>query len=175
MALPEHHDFASFELGRAHEPVEVDTSAAVREACLALIGQAKRELVMLTRHLDPALFDDQETIDVLRAFVLRSRRTRVRILARDPDPAVRRSHRLLAFAQRLSSYVEIRVPAPEFNSYNAAFLVVDATGVVHRTMADRFEASVAFGNRQLAGEAMRQFEEMWQTSRSDPALRRMHL
>jgi hypothetical protein len=42
-------------------------------------------------------------------------------------------------------------------------------------MSDRFEATVSFGDRQLAGEAMRQFEDMWQSSRSDPSLRRIHL
>lgn len=175
MALAEHPDFSAFELGRAHDPVEVDASDAVREACLALLGQAQREVAVVTRHLDPALFDNQQTVDALRAFVLQSRRTRIRVLVRDPEPAVRRSHRLLAFTQRLSSYAEIRIPAPEFHAYNAAFLAVDGVGIVHRSMADRFEATVSFGDRQRAGEAMRQFENMWQTSRSDPSLRRMHL
>ena len=175
MALADHPDFSAFELGRAHDPVELDSSAAVREACLALLGQARREVAMITRHLDPALFDNQQTVDALRSFVLRSRRTHVRVLVRDPEPAVRRGHRLLAFTQRLSSYAEIRIPAPEFHAYNAAFLAVDGIGIVHRAMSDRFEATVSFGDRQLAGEAMRQFEDMWQSSRSDPSLRRINL
>lgn len=175
MPLADHRDFHGFDLGRAHDSVEVDTSGAVRDACLALLGKARREVVLVSRHLDPVLFDNQQTVAAVRSFVLQSRRTRVRILVRDTEPVVRAGHRLLELTQRLSSYIEIRVPAPEFNAYNAAFLVVDGIGIVHRAMADRYEATVSFGDRKLAGESMRQFEDMWQTSRSDPSLRRMHL
>jgi phosphatidylserine/phosphatidylglycerophosphate/cardiolipin synthase-like enzyme len=175
MPLPDHPDFSAFELGRAHDPVEVATSTAVREACIALIHKAHRELAIVSRHLDPVLFDNQEAMDALREFVLRSRRTRVRILVRDPEPALRGGNRLVELAQRLSSFVEIRVPAHEFHGYNAAFLAADGTGIVYRTMADRFEATVAFGDRHLAGEAMRQFDSMWETSQTHAGLRRMHL
>ena len=175
MPLADHPDFHAFELGRVHDPVAVDSSGAVREACLALLAKARREVAVMSRHLDPELFDNQQTVDALRAFVLQSRRSRVRVLVRDLEPALRHGHRLLGFTQRLSSYAEIRLPAPEFHAYNAAFLIVDGIGIVHRTMADRYEATVSFGDRQLAGETMREFEDMWQTSRSDPSLRRVHL
>jgi hypothetical protein len=175
MALPDHPDFSAFALGRAHEPIEVDTSDAVRDACIALIHKAHRDLAIVSRHLDPVLFDNQQAIDALRAFVLRSRRTRTRILVRDPEPALRGGNRLLDLAQRLSSFVEIRIPAHEFHGYNAAFVAADGAGIVYRTMADRFEATVAFGDRHLAGEAMRQFDSMWETSGTHPGLRRMHL
>jgi len=34
---------------------------------------------------------------------------------------------------------------------------------------------VTFADRHLAGECMRQFDEMWETSQLDPTLRRLHL
>jgi hypothetical protein len=175
MALPDHPDFSGFTLGRQHEPVEVDTAQAVREASLALIAGAQQEVVLFSRHLDAPLYDNAETNGALREFVLQSRRTRVRILVKDPAPVTGRGHRLLDLAQRLSTYVEIRVPAPEYHAANSAYLVVDRTGLVYRGLADRYEATVAFADRQMAGELMRQFEEMWETSRSDPGLRRMAL
>lgn len=175
MALPPNVDFSAFEIGAAHEPVEVDTSDAVREASLALVRQARREVMIMSRHLDAVLFDNTETTTALREFVLQSRRTRLRILVKDPAPAVRAGHRLIDLCQRLSSFAEIRVPAPEFGNYNAAFLVADGRGVVHRGLADRYEATVAFSEPGLAGECVRQFDEMWETARSDPSLRRTYL
>ena len=175
MALPHHPDFSGLELGTAHEPLEVDTSDAVHDACLTLVRQARREVMIMTRHLDAILFDNVETSTALREFILRSRRTRLRVLVKDPEPALRAGHRLIELCQRLSSYAEIRVPAPEHRNYNAAFLVVDGRGVVHRALANRFEATVSFSHPGLAGECARQFEEMWDTSRSDPGLRRTYL
>ena len=175
MALPDHPDFSGFELGRSHEPVEVDTSDAVREASLAIVGQARREVVIMSRHLDAALYDSPAFAAAVREFVLQSRRTRVRILVKDPDRPRREGHRLVDLAQHLSSFMEIRVPAHEFHAYNAAFLVADEIGAIYRSMADRFEATVTFGDRKAAGELMRQFEEMWESARGDPGLRRMHL
>jgi len=175
MALAQHPDFSRFQLGRAHEPIELDTSDAVREACLALIGQARREVLIMSRQLDKVLFDNAEASQALRNFALQSRRTRLRVLVKDPEPAKRNGHRLVDLAQRLSSYAEIRVPAPEYHAYNAAFLVADRQGAVHRSLADRYEATVTFADRHLAGECMRQFDEMWETSQLDPTLRRLHL
>lgn len=168
-------DFESLELGVAHEPLEVDTSDAVRDACLALVRQARREVIIMSRHLDAVVFDNVDASTALREFILQSRRTRLRVLVKDPDPAVRAGHRLIELSQRLSSFAEIRVPTPEHGNYNAAFLVADGRGVVYRGLADRYEATVCFSHPALAGDCARQFEAMWDTSRSDPALRRTHL
>jgi len=168
-------DLARLELGTAHPPIELDSSDAVREACLALVAKARREVVILSRQLDPVLFDHPSAAEALRAFVLRSRRTRLRVLVQDPEPAIRTGHRLVDLVQRLTSFAEIRVPSAEHHAYNAAFLVADQQGVVYRSLADRFEATVSLADRHLAGECQRRFEEMWETSRAEPALRRIHL
>jgi phosphatidylserine/phosphatidylglycerophosphate/cardiolipin synthase-like enzyme len=175
MPLPNHPDFSSYELGTAHEPLEVDTSGEVRDACLTLIRQARREVIIMSRNLDATLFDNVETSTALREFILQSRRSSLRILVKDPEPAVRAGHRLIELTQRLSSFAEIRVPTPEHGNYNAAFLVADGRGVVHRGFADRYEATVCFSHPGLAGECVRHFDEMWDTARNDPALRRTYL
>ena len=147
----------------------------MREACLELIGQAQREILIMSRQLDAVLFDNAEAHEALRTFILQSRRTRLRVLVKDPEPARRHGHRLIELTQRLSSYAEIRVPAPEYHAYNAAFLVADQSGAVHRGLADRYEATVTFADRHLAGECARQFDDMWETSQIDAGLRRLRL
>ena len=175
MAIDGHVDFSPYKLGLDHPPIEVDTSAAVSDACNALFSQATRDIVIMSRDLDPKVFDNAQTSLALRTFLLRSRHSRLRILVIDAEPVARRGHLIVELVQRLSSFAEIRVPAPEFKNHNTAFVVVDTTGMVYRGQANRYEATVTFGDRNLARETARQFDEIWQTSLSPPSLRRMSL
>ena len=162
-------------LGRQHVAVEIEASDDVRHACVCLLQQARREILLMSRHLDGVLFNNSHASQALRDFVLRNRMSRIRILVKDPAPAVRDHHRFLELAQRLSSFVEIRVPSAEHRDYNSAFLIADGIGVLHRSLADRFEATVCFADHAMAGELTRQFNAMWEGAELDPALRRLHL
>ena len=175
MAVDEHPDFSSYDFGRDHPPIEVDSSAAIFDACLALFSKARREVVIMSRNLDPQIFNNPETGEALRRFLLSSSRARLRVLIKEPESVARRGHRIVDLAQRLPSFVEIKVPANEFSNQNTAFVVVDGTGVVLRSLADRFEASVSFADKLQARELLRQFDEMWQSAVSAPSLRRISL
>jgi hypothetical protein len=175
MAVDDHPDFSTYELGRDHPPLEVGTSVAIADACIDLFGKATREIVIMSRDLDPRVFDSLKTSDALRRFLLNSSRARLRILVKEPESVARRGHRVVDLARRLTSLVQIRVPAPEFSRQNTAFVIVDGTGVVFRDLASRFEGTVSFNDRHLARELLRQFDEMWESSVSAPGLRRMSL
>ena len=175
MAADDQADFSNLILGTDHPVHEVDTSEAVSRACVALISQASREVVIMTRDLDPKVFDDSEIILAMREFLLSSRRVRLRILVKQPETVARRGHRLVELTQRLTSFAEIRVPAAEFSSHNTAYVVVDGQGIVYRGFADRFDASISFNDRNLAREKLHEFDEMWQTSVEATSLRRISL
>ncbi len=168
-------DFEAFRLKNDGETVAIDTSEECRVAALSMARQAARSIEIVSRSLDPAIYDNAEFADAVSELVTGSRRARVRALLKHTDGAVKGGHRLVAVAQRLSSFVELRVPAREYDDYNAAFLIVDRAGVIYRTLSDRYEATVCFNNPHLAGELGRQFEAMWQTAVQDPNLRRAHL
>ena len=175
MATDDQADFSNLTLGTAHPAHEVDTSEAVSRACVALISQASREVVIMTRDLDPKVFDNSDVILALREFLLSSRRVRLRILVKQPETVARRGHRLLELTQRLTSFAEIRVPAAEFSNHNTAYVVVDGLGIVYRGFADRYDASVSFNDRNLAREKLREFDDMWETSVEATSLRRISL
>lgn len=168
-------DFERFVLKQDAQAVSVDSSEACRVAALSMVRQAARSVIIVSRQLDPQMYDDNAFCGAISQLVVGSSRARVRALLHHVDPAVKRSHRLVALAQRLSSFVELRVPAREFEEYNAAFLVVDGAGIIHRRLSDRFEANVNFNDPRTAQELGRQFEEMWQTAVSDINLRRTNL
>lgn len=168
-------DFQRFVLKEDSQSVVIDTSEACRLAALSMVGQAARGIDIVSRQLDPQMYDNREFCEAVSELVLGSRRARVRVLTRYTDPVVKRGHRLVTLSQRLSSYIEIRVPAREFDEYNAAFLLVDGAGVIYRTLSDTFEGSVNFNDPRRAHELGRQFEAMWQTAVADVNLRRSHL
>ena len=168
-------DFERFILKKDSQPVAVDTSEECRLAALSMVRQAARGIDIVSRQLDPQMYDNREFFEAVNMFVVGSRHARVRALLRHTDAVIKHGHRLVTLSQRLSSFVELRVPATEFDEYNAAFLIVDGVGVIHRTLSDRFEGTVNFNDPRMARELTRQFEEMWPTALPDPSLRRTNL
>lgn len=168
-------EFEDLELGEDREPVSVDSSAQALEASVALIAQGRRSIEIISRHLDPPIYDTAEFADALRRFVLDSRRARVNIIVMDSRPILATGHRLINLAQQLSSFIEIRNPAAKHVSYNCAFLLADRIGSVHRPLADRFDGTVNFGDRRVALELGETFDEMWTHAEPDPNLRRLRI
>lgn len=168
-------DFKRFVLKKDSQTVAIDTSEACRLAALSMARQAARSIDIVSRQLDGQMYDNQDFCDAVRKLVTGSRRARVRALLRNTDAVVKNGHRLVTLSQRLSSFIELRVPAREFDDYNAAFLIVDCIGVVYRTFSDKFEGIVNFNDGRKAQELTRQFEDMWQSATPDINLRRSHL
>ncbi|MGD9601305.1 MAG: hypothetical protein AB7O21_08445 [Gammaproteobacteria bacterium] len=162
-------------LGTTDETLEIDRREQVGELCLALARQARRSLDIVTRHLDPALYDTDDFGAAVRALVVGSHRVQVRILLLDPAPVIARGHRLVELAQRLSSFVTIRIPSEEYKEFNEAWLVADATGYLHRRFSDRYEATANFDDRRLARALVNRLDEIWQRAQPDGNLRRLHL
>lgn len=168
-------DFDALELGERSDPIAVATGEQVRQASVALVRRSRRRVEIVSRHFDPVVYDTVEFADALRSFVLASSRARVRVIVMDSTPVLATGHRIVALAQHLSSYVEIRRPGKQHARYNCAFLLADRVGSVYRMLADRFEGVVSFGARRIAGDLADTFEDMWAHSEPDPNLRRLSL
>jgi hypothetical protein len=162
-------------LGETDEEFSLDRSEPLRDICVALATQARRSVDIVTRSLDPVLYDNDGFITALRDLVVGSRHARVRVLILDSASVVSRGHRLLELAQRLSSFISLRVPAPEHKDFNEAWLVVDNTGYVHRRFSVRFEAVANFDARRISANLTNRFEELWNHAQLEPNLRRLHL
>jgi hypothetical protein len=168
-------DFEETRLGESTGALEIDTSAQHRAATVALLRQARRSVEVVSRHLDAAVYDQREVLEAARRMVLASNRARIRILVQDPGPMVRDGHRLHLLATRLPTFIELRVPSPDFKSFNQAFLVADETGYIHRELADRYEGLVDFHDPGRARELRRLFDKIWETAEPDPDLRSLRI
>lgn len=168
-------DFDSFTLGEDKETLPVESSAELREASHALLSQCARTIEIVSRHLDPVIYDNREFAGALRRFLLDHRRGRVHIIIMDTRPILAAGHRLIDLAQQLSSYIEVRRAGRKHADFNAAFLIADRVGTIHRPLADRFEGEVNFGDRRIALELGQTFDEMWAHGEPDPNLRRLSI
>ncbi|HMM77551.1 MAG TPA: hypothetical protein PJ986_17740 [Gammaproteobacteria bacterium] len=162
-------------LGETDLAFETARAEELRRVLLELAQQARRTIDLVSRHLDPPLCDREDFVDAVKRLVLGSTRARVRILVMDPAPLVGHGHRLLPLVQRLSSYIELRVPGPEHRELNEAWLVADNDGYAHRRFSDRYEATCNFHDPRYATLLSNRFEELWQRAQADPNLRRLHL
>lgn len=160
-------------LGETRAIVELSGSADNRELALQMAAQCRRGIDIVSRHLDPAVYDDQAFVTAVKAMVLEHTRSRVRILVLDAAPLVQRGHRLLELAIKLSTFIELRTPAPEHREFNEAILVADQLGFMHRPVSDRYTGRASFCDRQTARGLTQRFDELWPYAVPDPNLCRL--
>ncbi|ANB18356.1 GNAT family N-acetyltransferase [Dokdonella koreensis] len=149
-----------------------DTLAAVRD----LIGSARHELAILTRDLDPALFDQPDVLEQIKRIALSGPRARIRIAIQDPAVAMADGHRLVALAQRLPSAIALRTPVEDIDrQLAAAFLLTDGRGFLYRPLASRFEAEGASYAPGRHAQLWARFDTLWERCAPADELRRLSL
>ena len=167
--------FQDHQLGVNSEETALETSEEHRLASTMMVNQAERSLDIISRKLDPIVYDSEDFVEAMKRFVLDNSRVRVRILVFEPQTIVRRGHRLVDLALHLTTFIEFRKPNNEFDSFNESLLVADYTGYIHRDSAERYEGMLNFNDRRVSKLLADQFEDMWGRSNPDPNLKRVHL
>ena len=167
--------FQEHTLGQTRVPIKLATRGDQRQAMLRMVTQSRRTIDIVSRHLDPLIFNERDMVDAFKSLALRSRSVKIRILILDPSPLLHRVHRLVELALRLSSFFELRTPPPEHRNYNESMLIADQKGYVRSPLSDRYEGVANFHAPDVAKELLRRFDELWQTALPDPNLRRLSL
>lgn len=168
-------DFTAQTLGVDAGETPVDDQGQVLEAVRALTGQARREIALVSRHLDRRVFEDDGVVEAFKRVATRGRGARIRLIILDVEPVVRNGHRLVDLAQRVSSHMRIRIPGRAHRRFNESWLLADTYGYVRLRFADRYEGSVDFNDRRTVRDLTERFDEMWEAGREDPNLRRLAL
>jgi predicted GNAT family N-acyltransferase len=162
-------------LRRAPAPVALEGRSSIRSAGVRMATQASREICLLTRDLDPSLYDDPEFVDALRRLAVRRRDLPIKILVFDDAAVARGGHRLLPLIHRLTSRIAVRKVGEVHRERIDAFLLVDEAGYILRPHADVYQATADFG-RSVEGRHLRaEFQQLWEQAEPCPDLRRLHL
>lgn len=150
---------------RLDGPMAVETLAAAHTATTALLGTARRQVLIYTRALDVALFDAPAVLDALRRFATARHDKRVHVLVQEPAAAGASGSALLRLAQRLPSVFRFRaISDPVDTSYASAYVIGD-DAYYFRPTGHRFDD----GETWLTGAARsrqleREFAQIWERS-----------
>ena len=143
-------------------------------AVAGLLGDAKHELAIYTRDLDPALLDSTVALEAIRRIAVSGRHARIRIIVQDPRKAVADRHRLVALAQRLPSAIAIRTPVDEQDlRYAAAFLLNDRRGYLFRPLGHRLEGEGSTYAPGRHAQLAALFDQVWERSAESADLRQL--
>ena len=145
-------------------------------ATVALVQGARRRIRILSRVLDPGLYDDPRVLDALRGFATSTTDAEVRLLVLDAI-AIQRAHApLLALAQRLPSVFQFRELSDPVDRARAdAFLATDAGGCYHREFGHRFDGEAMLAGAGRARQLSEAFDPVWERSRICGELRALGL
>lgn len=168
-------EFKNCVLGESPEKLVIDSIEQNRLAAIALARQARRSLHIFSYDLDPFIYDHSEFIEAVKNLAIGHSQSFVQIILQDSRKVIDNGHRLIELARRLSSSVQIRKTPPELKTYAQAFLIADKTGLLYRSVGDRFEGYAHFNDRFECKHLLDFFATTWEHSNPDPELRRLYL
>ena len=168
-------DFNQCILGESQEKLTIDTLEENRLGAIALAGQAKRTLHIFSYDLEPLIYDNNEFVEAAKNLAIGDSHSYVQIILQDSRKIIDNGHRLVELARRISSSIQIRKTPPELKAHAQAFLIADKTGLLYRSIGERFEGHVNFNDRFECKHLLDFFASTWEHSNPDPELRRLHI
>jgi len=168
-------DFNESVLGESKQKILLETIEENRLAAIALATQANRSLHIFSYDLDPMIYDNSEFFEAVKQLAIGHSHAQIQIIIQDSRKVIEKGHRIIELARRLSSNIHIRKTPAEMKSYSQAFLIADKTGLLYRTIGDRFEGYVNFDDRFECKNMLDFFATTWEHSAPDPELRRLHI
>lgn len=144
-------------------------------ACLHMALPATFRLDVISRDLEPAIFDNEDFYHAVKQLAMRSPKSKVRILIQNSEHIVKHGHRLVELSQRLSSHIDIHLQGRDFREFNEAWLIVDDRGWAKLPRTDSFKGEFHFNAPREVRERSKEFNTMWDVSIEDPNLRRLYL
>ena len=136
----------------------------VRAATETVAASGQRLISIMTPDLEPEIYDQAAVLEIIKRFVLGHSFAKVRVLMRDQARLSSGANRFIAMAHRLTSYLEIRIRAPQYRELTAAYCIADDRAIVYRLRADRAEGIAGFNNPPIARQYLQEFDAIWQAS-----------
>ncbi|MFC1589263.1 hypothetical protein ACFL3P_03220 [Pseudomonadota bacterium] len=164
-----------YKLGETKAEIKLSHAEENRNAALSLASQARYGINIFTQNMDDAIYDNDEFEEHVFNLATRHPSSQIRILVQDSTLAVKKGHRLIRIAQKLTSSVFIRNPPKMHKGDKSAFMTVDGAGLLYRIRGDsnHYEASLNFMSPQRATKLNEFFDEAWEHGTPDLQVRRL--
>lgn len=147
---------------------------SARRSVKLLTQQALKNIRIFTPDLEIELYND-DFCEKLLAMVRGNRYAQIQILAFETTSAINKGHPLLRLAHELTSTIEIRIPAEEYQETSISFILADNSGFVFkkesRTQDGIYNPDCKYRSQKLAEI----FTTAWEHAEPDPQTRRLSI
>ncbi len=155
--------------------LEFSTEVDARLQLHHVVDAGRRTLRIYSHHLDYVLFDPDEFVARVSAFVRGSASSAVQILISDSKLIVSRGHLLIELGRRLEDKIEIRRLPASLQGDKQSWVIVDNKALWVQSDADSYCGWSDTCNLVQAERFARRFTHFWDRSGNDPELRRLQL
>jgi len=159
----------------AKEHRHVTTRDDLRVAAVDLIAQARREIVICSPALEPALYNRAALAEALGHFIARQTRGRARIVVEDTEHMLLSNTRLVELARRFSDIILIQRLGEPHHGLTEMFIVADSESCLYQQSTAVIDATLDLHTPHLAVPLARRFEDIWAASEPVPGLHSFRL
>lgn len=141
-----------------------DTEAEFQAAVDRLLQQEGRELRIFDSSLSVLKLNSPARIEMLRAFLARSRTQHAYLVVHNTDHVTRHCPRLMSLLARYTHAMEIHRTSDEIRELQDSFLVLDRNHYVRRPVGRFFRGGAGFNDEADALTMRARFQEIWNSS-----------
>ena len=147
-----------------------------KEAARTLILGSMNRVYLATQKLEAELYNDPEIYEHLTSLASGNRKADIRIIAHDTRVAANQGHYLIHLAQKLPSFVQIRLPTTtESRNFRESWLIADDGAYMRILNPELFEGYYELDNKLECRSYYDDFIDMWEACEQDQNTRRLSL
>jgi len=153
----------------------LDNMQDFKTHALKLAEESRRTIVILSRHLDPEIYNSTEFSDAISRFVRSSPNAQVQILVKNTKHLVESGHKLVKLHQRISSKILLRKLTVEPDDSEMGFMLCDTNALLYKNDDSVYRG---FANYAATVEVKRfreQFDYVWQYAEPEPELQLLNI
>jgi hypothetical protein len=142
----------------------------LRVATVDVIAGARREIMICSPALDPALYNRASVADALGHFIARQARCRIRIVVEDTEHMLLSCVRLVELARRFSDIIQIQRLGEPHRGLTEMFIVADAVSCLYQQDITVMDATLDLNSPQRTSALAQRFEKIWAAGEPAPGL-----
>ena len=141
----------------------------------SMLAQARRQISILSDTITHPLFKEAYVRQCLLNLSKRNSQARIRILLIDDRTGAGYHNPLIDLAQKLTSYIEIRVMPGSARKPNEMITTVDFEAGIYRKNLDSYNGFVNYGNQLIAQRLRDNFDQHWDLAKPSANMRRLSI
>ncbi|MDH5570655.1 MAG: hypothetical protein OEY89_02755 [Gammaproteobacteria bacterium] len=170
------YNLSDFEkTGKIEQDIHFTDLNGIHEAINEITQQALKTIQIFTPDLEAAIYDNEELRQNLLTMVRGNRHAKIQILAFETTSANSRGHTLLRLAHELTSTIEIRIPAEEYQQTCCAFVLVDNKSFIFRPDTKEFNGIYNPDCKYRSQKLSEIFTAAWEHAEPDLQSRRLSI